>query len=115
MISKNVTNGKRNLAVRFPKHPVARKLLNMIDFPLAAPSANISTSISPVSKYDVIQEFGSKIKYVLNGGRSKIGLESTIIDLTNKPKIIRLGGLNLEYLKCIQGLPQQTLISIQPY
>ena len=99
MISKNVTNGKRNLAVRFPNHPVARKLLNMIDFPLAAPSANISTSISPVSKFDVIQEFGSKIKYVLNGGRSNIGLESTIIDLTCKPKIVRLGALNIEDLK----------------
>ena len=91
--SKNVTNKKKSLAVRFPKHPVIRSLLNKIDFPLAAPSANISSSISPVTKNDVIDEFGKKIKYVLNGGRSNIGLESTIIDLTSKPKIIRLGGL----------------------
>ena len=101
MIDNNVTNKKKNLAVRFPKHPVIRSLLNKIDFPLAAPSANISSSISPVTKNDVIDEFGKKIKYVLNGGRSNIGLESTIIDLTSKPKIIRLGGLNLEYLKKI--------------
>ena len=99
MIDNNVTNKKKSLAVRFPKHPVIRSLLNKIDFPLAAPSANISSSISPVTKNDVIDEFGKKIKYVLNGGRSNIGLESTIIDLTSKPKIIRLGGLNLEYLK----------------
>ena len=99
MIDNNVTNKKKSLAVRFPNHPVIRSLLNKIDFPLAAPSANISSSISPVTKNDVIDEFGKKIKYVLNGGRSKIGLESTIIDLTSKPKIIRLGGLNLEYLK----------------
>ena len=101
MIDNNVTNKKKSLAVRFPNHPVIRSLLNKIDFPLAAPSANISSSISPVTKNDVIDEFGKKIKYVLNGGRSKIGLESTIIDLTSKPKIIRLGGLNLEYLKKI--------------
>ena len=99
MIDNKVTNKKKSLAVRFPKHPVIRSLLNKIDFPLAAPSANISSSISPVTKNDVIDEFGKKIKYVLNGGRSNIGLESTIIDLTSKPKIIRLGGLNLEYLK----------------
>ena len=101
MIDNKVTNKKKSLAVRFPKHPVIRSLLNKIDFPLAAPSANISSSISPVTKNDVIDEFGKKIKYVLNGGRSNIGLESTIIDLTSKPKIIRLGGLNLEYLKKI--------------
>ena len=101
MINNKVTNKKKSLAVRFPKHPVIRSLLNKIDFPLAAPSANISSSISPVTKNDVIDEFGKKIKYVLNGGRSNIGLESTIIDLTSKPKIIRLGGLNLEYLKKI--------------
>ena len=101
MIDNKVTNKKKSLAVRFPKHPVIRSLLNKIDFPLAAPSANISSSISPVTKNDVIDEFGKKIKYVLNGGRSNIGLESTIIDLTSKPKIIRLGGLNVEYLKKI--------------
>ena len=101
MIDNKVTNKKKSLAVRFPKHPVIRSLLNKINFPLAAPSANISSSISPVTKNDVIDEFGKKIKYVLNGGRSNIGLESTIIDLTSKPKIIRLGGLNLEYLKKI--------------
>ena len=104
MISKIVTNKKNNLAVRFPKHPIIRKLLNKIDFPLAAPSANVSSSISPVTKDDVIEEFGDKIKYVLNGGQSNIGLESTIIDLTNKPKILRLGGLVLEDLRKVLKL-----------
>ena len=104
MISKIVTNKKNNLAVRFPKHRIVRKLLNKIDFPLAAPSANVSSSISPVTKDDVIEEFGDKIKYVLNGGQSNIGLESTIIDLTNKPKILRLGGLVLEDLRKVLKL-----------
>ena len=65
----------------------------MLNYPVAAPSANISTKISPVSKEDVKEEFGNKIKFILDGGRSKIGLESTIISLVDKPKILRLGGI----------------------
>ena len=93
LISNNVTGKKKTLAVRFPKHPVTRKLLKNLKYPLAAPSANISTKISPISKQDVIDEFGKKIKFVIDGGESKVGLESTIINLTNKPQILRLGGI----------------------
>jgi len=92
-ISKNVTNNKKTLAVRFPKHTLVRKLLERLNYPLAAPSANISTKISPVSKEDVVDEFGKKIKFILDGGRSTIGLESTIISLIKKPQILRLGGV----------------------
>ena len=53
LISKNVTNKKNSLAVRFPNHPIARNLLKKLNYPWAAPSANISTRISPVSKKDV--------------------------------------------------------------
>ncbi len=93
LISKNVTNNKKTLAVRFPKHTLTRRLLKKLKYPLAAPSANVSTKISPVSKLDVIDEFGKKIKYVLDGGQSKIGLESTIINLTDRTQILRLGGI----------------------
>ena len=94
-ISKNVTNKKQTLAVRFPKHSMTRKLLRILKYPLAAPSANISTRISPVSKGDVKDEFGKKIKFILDGGRSKVGLESTIVSLLNKPQILRLGGIEI--------------------
>ena len=94
-ISKNVTNYKSTLAIRFPSHPLTRSLLKELPYPLAAPSANISTKISPVSKSDVKEEFGKKIKFILDGGRSKIGLESTIISLINKPQILRLGGIEI--------------------
>ena len=94
-ISKNVTNNKNTLAVRFPKHSLTRKLLKNLKYPLAAPSANISTKISPVSKKDVKDEFGNKIKFILDGGRSRIGLESTIVSLLRKPKILRLGGIEI--------------------
>ena len=93
-ISKIITNNSNSIAVRFPSHPLTRKLLKKINYPLAAPSANISTSISPVSKQDVIDEFGSKLKFILDGGSSRIGLESTIINLIGKPHILRLGGIN---------------------
>ena len=94
-ISKNVTNNKKTLAVRFPKKTSTRKLLKKLDYPLAAPSANISSQISPVSKKDVIDEFGKKIKFILDGGNSEIGLESTIVSLINKPEIFRLGGTEI--------------------
>ena len=93
LISKNVTNKNKTLAVRFPNHSLTRNLLSNLKYPLAAPSANISTKISPITKQDVIEEFGNKIKFILEGGRSKIGLESTIINLTNKIQILRLGGI----------------------
>ncbi len=95
-ISKNVTNKKKTLAVRFPKHPISRKLLKLLKYPLAAPSANISTKISAVTSQDVKDEFGKKIKYILDGGTSKIGLESTIVGLINKPQILRLGGIEVK-------------------
>tara|TARA_A100001234_G_scaffold191246_1_gene177821 strand:+ start:6124 stop:7056 length:933 start_codon:yes stop_codon:yes gene_type:complete len=94
-ISKFVTNGKKSIAVRFPKHSLIRNLLKSLDYPLAAPSANISSRLSSVKASDVKEEFGSKIKYILNGGKSKIGVESTIINLLNKPSILRLGGLDI--------------------
>ena len=104
LITKNVTNNKKTLAVRFPKHYLTKKLLKKLKYPLAAPSANISSRISPVTKEDVLDEFGKKIKFILDGGRSKIGLESTIVSLINKPRILRLGGIEIskinQILKC---------------
>ncbi|MDA7603770.1 L-threonylcarbamoyladenylate synthase [Candidatus Pelagibacter sp.] len=94
-ISNFVTNKQKTLAVRFPKHILFRKLLKNLNYPLAAPSANISTRLSSVQASDVIEEFGSKVKYILNGGKCQIGIESTIINLTTKPTILRFGGLDI--------------------
>ena len=100
-ISKFVTNKQNSLAVRFPKHPLFKKLLKSLDYPLAAPSANISTRLSSVKAPDVIEEFGSKIKYILDGGKCQIGLESTIINLLGKPTILRFGGLDVSKIEKI--------------
>ena len=111
-ISKIATNKKNTLAVRFPKHPVTRNLLKHLKFPIAAPSANISSRISAVTSSDVKDDFGKKIKFVLEGGRSTIGVESTIIDLRKKPKILRLGGLEVRVIQKI--LKKKISININP-
>jgi L-threonylcarbamoyladenylate synthase len=98
-ISKTVTNRQKNLAVRFPKHKLLKKLLKKLSYPLAAPSANISTRLSAVQASDVKEEFGNNIKYILDGGKCSVGLESTIIDLTGKPLILRLGGLDVSKIE----------------
>tara|TARA_B100000767_G_scaffold195938_1_gene182931 strand:+ start:896 stop:1828 length:933 start_codon:yes stop_codon:yes gene_type:complete len=103
-ISKYVTNNGKNLAVRFPKHFLFRNLLKQLDYPLAAPSANISTKVSAVQMKDVKEEFGNKIKYILDGGKCAIGLESTIINLTGKPSVLRLGGLDFVKIEKILGI-----------
>ena len=86
-----VTANLNSIAIRFPNHKVVRKILENVNFPLAMPSANISSGLSPVSAKDVFDEFKKKIKIIINGGNSKIGIESTVIDLTGKPKILRPG------------------------
>ena len=98
-ISQFATNKKKTLAVRFPKHALTRNLLKELKFPLAAPSANLSSKISAVNTDDIKEDFGKKIKFVLDGGKSLIGVESTIIDLRNKPKILRLGALEISNIK----------------
>ena len=100
-ISYFATAKKNTVAVRFPKHKTARKLLNLLKVPLAAPSANISSKLSPTSSSDVVDEFKNKIKFILDGGKSKIGLESTIIDLTGRPKILRPGFITSEKISKI--------------
>ena len=109
-ISDYVTNKKKKLAVRFPKHRIFKNLLKDLNYPLAAPSANIATKLSPVQASDVKDEFGSKIKYILDGGKCNIGLESTIVNLTSKPTILRLGGLDISKIEKV--LNKQVILNI---
>ena len=95
MLSANLNT----VAIRFPNHKIVRSILKSIDFPLAMPSANISSSISPVNAEDVADEFKKNIKFILDGGQSKIGIESTVIDLTGKPTILRPGIISSKIIK----------------
>jgi len=111
-ISKIVTNNNKTLAIRFPKHKILKNLLKTLDYPLAAPSANVSTRLSPVKAEDVKEEFGNKISYILDGGKSKVGIESSILSLINFPKILRLGGLEVSKIEKV--LNQKIKIDINP-
>ena len=111
-ISKFVTNNKKTLAIRFPKQKLVIKLIKNLSYPLAAPSANISTKLSSVKASDVKEEFGNKISYILDGGKSKVGIESSILSLIKFPKILRLGGLEVSKIEKV--LNQKIKIDINP-
>ena len=90
-IQSSVTANLKTVAIRFPSHNTARSILKKLNFPLAMPSANLSSGISPVNASDVADEFKKKIKIIIDGGNSKIGIESTVVSLVGKPKILRPG------------------------
>jgi L-threonylcarbamoyladenylate synthase len=94
----------KTVAIRFPKHSITRVILKNINFPLAMPSANVSSNVSPICALDVYEEFKKKIKLIIDGGQSKIGIESTVIDLTNKPKILRPGIISFSEIEKILKL-----------
>ncbi len=91
LISNFALAKQNTVAIRFPSHKVTRKILKNLSFPLAMPSANISNNVSPVNSKHVFEEFGKKLKIIIDGSDCKIGIESTVVDLTNKIKILRPG------------------------
>ena len=103
-LSNYVNANQKTVAVRFPNHNITKKLLQNLDFPLAAPSANMSSKLSAVTAADVREEFKKKISFIIDGGKSNIGIESTIIDLVGKPTILRPGGLEIEKIEKILKL-----------
>ena len=80
---------------------VTRKLLRSLKFPLAIPSANLSSAVSPVCSNDVLDEFGNKLSFILDGGKCKIGLESTVVNLSKKIKILRPGAISAKEISKI--------------
>ena len=103
-ISDLITSSKDTVAVRVPNHPVALALLNKLDFPIAAPSANPFGSISPTNAEHVFNYFGEAINVILDGGECEKGLESTIIGFeNNNPILYRHGAISLEEIEKIVG------------
>ena len=100
-IQSLVTAKLNTVAIRFPSHKTTRLVLKKLNFPLAMPSANLSSRISPVNAQDVSEEFNKKIKIIINGGNSKIGIESTVVSLIGKPKILRPGIIGAKTIKKI--------------
>ena len=99
-----VTAGKPTVAVRMPNHPLTLKLLEQLDFPLAAPSANPFGSISSTSAEHVFNYFKNTLEVILDGGECEKGLESTIIGFEeNQPVLFRLGAISIEDIEKVTG------------
>lgn len=104
LIPDLITGGKDTVAVRIPNHPISLELLNQLEFPLAAPSANPFNRISPTKAEHVENYFKNQIKMVLDGGPCKSGIESTIIGFENgEPIIYRLGSTSIESIEAVVG------------
>lgn len=103
-ISDLVTSGMDTVAVRVPNHPVALKLLEQLDFPLAAPSANPFGSISPTTAQHVHHYFEETLSIILDGGACEKGIESTIIGFENdEPILYRHGAVSIEEIEKVVG------------
>ena len=100
-----VTSGLHTVAVRIPNHPVAQELLTRTCVPVAAPSANTFGCLSPTCADHVLEQLGSEIDYILDGGPSSVGLESTVLSLVDdrRPIVLRLGGLSVEAIEAAIG------------
>ncbi|MFA4669794.1 L-threonylcarbamoyladenylate synthase [Pyrococcus kukulkanii] len=104
VVPKVTTGGLDTVAIRMPAHEIALRLIKLSERPIAAPSANISGKPSPTSAEHVIDDFYGKIECIIDGGETKIGVESTVIDLTEWPPVLlRPGGLPLEEIEKVIG------------
>jgi L-threonylcarbamoyladenylate synthase len=103
-VSDLITAGKSTVAIRIPRHPITRELLKDLGFPIAAPSANPFTKVSPTSAQHVASYFGDRIPAILDGGPCEVGLESTIVGFEgDAPIIYRKGGVSVEAIVASVG------------
>jgi L-threonylcarbamoyladenylate synthase len=102
-ISDAITAGSALVAVRVPHHPVALALIDATDRPLVAPSANRFGRISPTCAADALAELAGRVDAVLDGGRSSIGVESTVLDLGPPARVLRPGAIGRDALTPLLG------------
>jgi len=103
-IPDRVTAGGKTVGVRWPGHPLIQAVIRECGFPLAAPSANLSSRVSPTNAGHVRQQLGDKISLIVDGGQSQVGIESTVLDLTvSPPRVLRPGMIHAESLAAVIG------------
>ncbi len=101
-VPDEVTAGLDTVAIRVPSHPVARALMSAAGIPIAAPSANLFSRPSPTEATHVIADLNGRIDMVVDGGSTQVGVESTVVDLSQGPPVIlRPGAVSLEMLRAI--------------
>jgi L-threonylcarbamoyladenylate synthase len=97
-----VTAGGNTVGVRWPAHLFIQAVIRECGFPLAAPSANLSNSISPTNAEHVLKSLGARIPLIVDGGQSQVGIESTVLDLTETPpRVLRPGMIHDESLRAV--------------
>ncbi len=103
-VPKRTTGGLSTVAVRCPDSPVTRQIIRLADVPVAAPSANISGKPSTTTAQHVLHDHDGRIEAVVDGGPCRVGVESTIVDLTeDRPRLLRPGGITPEQLLAVLG------------
>ncbi|AFK22227.1 L-threonylcarbamoyladenylate synthase [Pyrococcus sp. ST04] len=104
LVPKVTTGGLETVAIRMPAHEIALHLIKLSGRPIAAPSANISGKPSPTTAEHVIDDFYGRIECIIDGGETRVGVESTVIDLTEWPPVLlRPGGLPVEEIEKVIG------------
>lgn len=99
-----VTAGGATVGIRWPSHPFIQAVIRECGFPLAAPSANLSSRVSPTNAGHVRKQLGGKIPLIVDGGQSQVGIESTVLDLTvSPPRILRPGMIHVKSLAAVCG------------
>jgi L-threonylcarbamoyladenylate synthase len=93
------TGNQQSIGLRVPNHPITLALLKTFGSGVAAPSANRYGRISPTTPNHVLEELGDKVDFILEGGPCTVGIESTIVSMIGKPRILRQGGIGLETLR----------------
>lgn len=109
-----VTSGLDTVAVRMPAHPMTRALLNALDAPLAAPSANPFGYVSPTTAQHVLDQLGGRIPYILDGGPCSVGVESTILGWQGNWVLYRPGGVPVEAIEEVVGPVHQAPTNARP-
>jgi L-threonylcarbamoyladenylate synthase len=106
VVAREVMAGGETLALRVPMHPAARRLLEIVDLPIAAPSANRSNAISPTTARHVDKSLGDRVDLILDAGPTGFGIESTIVDVVrDPPRLLRRGSISFDALRdAIPGL-----------
>lgn len=109
-----VTAGLDTVAIRMPSHPIALKLIQKSNTPIAAPSANLFGYLSPTTAQHVAKQLGEKIDLIIDGGKCTIGIESTVLTLKPIPTILRVGGIPLEEIEELVGKLNLKKIATRP-
>ncbi len=114
-VSLAVTGGRSTVGLRVPDHPVARELLRAFGGGIAAPSANRFGRVSPTTAAHVVADLGDDVDLVLDGGACRVGVESTIVDLTAQiPVVLRTGGISIDRLEEVLGHVVELHVGAEP-